>query len=113
MKMASLTEEVVFNDKKPSISVLLETEATKEVRILLKKDQVMAAHKAPYPIIVAVHKGIIDFGVGTTTYLLEPGSLIALEANVLHDLKARENSIIRLSLSINDKIERVENVSTL
>ena len=40
MKKSSLLENLTFNETKPSISVLFKTETTKEIRVLMKKDQV-------------------------------------------------------------------------
>lgn len=112
MKIASLTQDLVYNDKKPSITVLLETQNSKEIRIVFKKGQHMKEHKTPFPIVVQVFKGAIDFGVHGTKQQLEAGSLIALDGNVPHDLTASEDSIVRLSLSIKDKVERVQNIIT-
>lgn len=112
MKIASLTENLVYNENKPSINVLLETENTKEIRIAFKKGHLMKEHKTPFPIVVEVFKGAIDFGVNGTIQHLIAGTLITLEGGVPHDLKAMEDSIVRLSLSKKDTVERVQNIQT-
>lgn len=112
MKIASLTQDLVYNDKKPAIQVLLETLTSKEIRIVFKKGQHMKEHKTPFPIVVQVFKGAIDFGVEGTKQHLEAGSLIALEGQVPHDLTALEDSIVRLSLSVKDSVARVEKIET-
>ncbi len=68
----------------------------------------MKEHKTAFPIIVHVLSGQIDFGVENETHLLDAGGIIALEGNIPHDLVAREDSVVRLTLSKLDKIERVE-----
>lgn len=108
MKTASLQNEIEYQENKPAIRLILETDFTKEIRILFKKDQVMKEHKAPFPIVVHIVKGSIDFGVNGKTLLLKEGDLITLDANVPHDLTAKEESMVRLTLSKGDKSERVQ-----
>lgn len=110
MQKISFTKNLEFNDKKIVTQVLLETSFSKEIRILLKKGQLMKEHKAPFPIIVHIVKGSIDFGVEGTVHVLEQGDIITLAANIPHDLLAKSDSIVRLTLSKLDTAERVEKV---
>ncbi|MGM1057487.1 MAG: cupin [Bacteroidota bacterium] len=111
MKTASLIKNLEYNVNKPAIQVLLNSESSKEIRIAMKKNQVMKEHKTPFPIVVEIFEGKVDFGVNGVIHNLEKGDLVALEGNVPHDLLAMEDSIVRLSLSIADTVGRVEGVA--
>ena len=110
MQKVSFIENLDFNDKKMVTQVLLETSFSKEIRILLRKGQLMKEHKAPFPIIVHIVEGNIDFGVEGTVRLLKQGDMITLAANIPHDLLAISDSIVRLTLSKLDAVEQVEKV---
>ncbi|WP_298879039.1 AraC family ligand binding domain-containing protein [uncultured Polaribacter sp.] len=110
MNVTSFLENIEFKDNKPAVSILMETDFSKEIRIVFKKGQVMKDHKAPFTIIVQVIKGSIDFGIKEELLLLNEGDLISLESNVLHNLKAKEESVVRLTLSKLDSVKRVESV---
>lgn len=111
MNTASLVENITYKENKPSINVLLETKSTKEIRIVMKKGQIMKEHKAPFPIIIELFEGSIDFGLQGNNQVLKKGDLITLEENVPHDLTCISDCIIRLSLSNFDSVERVNNVA--
>lgn len=111
MKKSSLTENITYNENKAAISVLFETETTKEIRIVMKQDQAMKEHKTSFPITVEIFEGAIDFGVEGTVHKLVKGDLVSLEASIPHDLVATENSIVRLTLSKLDTVDRVVKVS--
>jgi quercetin dioxygenase-like cupin family protein len=111
MKTASLTEHLVYNENKPAITVLLKTKSSKEIRIAMKKGQLMKEHKAPFPIVIEIFEGTIDFGVNGERIQLKRGDLITLNENIPHDLIGIEDSIIRLSLSQLDTTERVEKLA--
>lgn len=112
MKTASLTNNISYKEDKPNVSVLFKTKTTKEIRILMKKGQIMEEHKAPQPIVIEIFEGVIDFGVNGEQLLLKKGDLITLEAHVLHDLTCVADAIVRLSISNLDDEERVKNVAS-
>ena len=111
MKTASLTNDIQYHETRPTIQVLFETETGKEIRIAFKKDQVMKEHKTPFPIVVEIFEGSIDFGVNGEVHKLSKGDLVSLEASVPHDLVAVKDSIVRLSLNKGDSVKRVEDVA--
>jgi len=111
MKKSSLSDNIIYNESKPSISVLFETETTKEIRIVFKKEQVMKEHKTSFPITVEIFEGAIDFGVNSTIYNLVKGDLVSLGASIPHDLVAKQDSIVRLTLSKLDTVDRVIKVT--
>lgn len=110
MKTSSLIKNIEYKEDKPSINVLFETENTKEIRIAFRKGQAMKNHQTPFPIIVEIFEGEIDFDVRGELHQLQKGDLVALEGNVQHNLSAKADSIVRLTLSKQDKAKRVRDV---
>ena len=110
MKLASFNDNLVFSGEKIMTQVVLESEFSKEIRIAMSKGQVMKEHQTKFPIVVHVLEGKISFGLSGNVHTMEKGAVITLEGNVPHDLKALENSIIRLTLSKFDSVSRVEKV---
>ena len=108
IQTASLLVNLEFNETKPAIKILLESDYSKEIRIAFKKGQLMKAHKSSFPITVEIFDGTINFGVNKKTHQLKKGAIISLPANVVHDLEAIEKSIVRLTLSTSDNIDRVQ-----
>lgn len=107
---ASLLEDISFNDNRPAVKLMLESGFSKEIRIAFKPNQIMKEHQTSYPIVVQIMEGKIDFGLEGEIITLKKGDMIALDGNVAHDLKAREKSIVRLSLSKFDSTTRVKEV---
>lgn len=111
MKTASLVKDLNYNENKPAVQVLLDTESSREIRIAMKKGQVMKEHKTPYPIVIELFEGKIDFGVEGKVHNLVKGDLLSLEGGVPHDLVATEDSTVRLTLTKADTVERVKSVA--
>jgi len=113
MEIASFLSDIVYDVTKPVITPLISNEFTKEIRIVFRFGQTMKSHKTAFPITVMIVKGTIDFGTEEGRQRLMEGDIIALGPNVLHDLNAIEDSIVRLSLHKNDSMTRVNAVLKL
>ncbi|NJC26982.1 cupin domain-containing protein [Neolewinella antarctica] len=110
MKIKSFNEQPDFKGRTILTSVMLETGFSKEVRICMKKGHVIKEHKSPLPIIVHVYQGEVNFGVDGTIVVLKEGDAITLAGGVPHDLEARKDCMLRLTLAKADRVERVEKV---
>ena len=110
MQITSLYDQIQYDEQRPALRIMIDNEHIKEIRIVFKAGQEMKEHKTKFPIVIQIVEGQIDFGVEGRRVQLPKGSLIALEGNVPHDLKAVEDSIVRLSLSKHDAVSRVAQV---
>ena len=113
MKTASLYKDLTYHDSKPLVQPLLETDFTREIRIVFKRGQVMKRHFTPFPIVIEIVEGEISFGAEGRDYTAGKGELIGLAGGVPHDLTALSDSIVRLTLSKSDRSERVEEAANL
>ncbi len=111
MKKSSLLDNLVYKEGKPAISVLFESDFSKEIRIVFSAGQTMKEHKTNFPISVELFDGELDFGVNGEVHRLSKGDIVALGPNIPHDLNAITNCIVRLSLSKKDTVQRVIGVT--
>ena len=110
MKQTNIFKDLTYNEDKVAITVLFETETTKEIRIAFKAGQLMKKHQTSFPITVEMVAGSLDFGVENQVLNLEKGDLISLDGGIPHDLTATTDCIVRLTLSKLDSVQRVKNV---
>ncbi|MBY5959742.1 AraC family ligand binding domain-containing protein [Membranicola marinus] len=113
MKANNLLKDIEYHDTRPAIKVMLNTDFTKEIRILMRENHEMKEHKTPFPIVIQIIEGRIDFGVNGKRHDLSKGSIVALPGGVPHDLIAKEQSMIRLTLNKFDAEDRVSKVLDL
>lgn len=99
-----------FSPKEVKINVLIDDERGKEIQILLAKDSIMREHKAPFDIHVQVLSGKIWFEVQNQRIELNTLDMISLKADISHSLGGLEDSIVRLSLSKSDNIQRINTI---
>lgn len=111
MKTVNIYSDIVYGETKPNVSLLLQTLFTKEIRIAMKKGQIMKEHQAPYPIVIEMVEGKVNFGVNGEMHIILKGDILSLEGAIPHDLTALEDSIVRLTLSTLDSEKRVEKVA--
>jgi quercetin dioxygenase-like cupin family protein len=111
MNIKSFNENIEFSNK-VQLDLILETSFSKEIRITLSNGQNIKEHKAPYAISIHILEGKINLGVQGILNSLKRGDIISLEKNILHDIIALENTILRLTLSKNDDVKRVEAIVT-
>ena len=110
-QVVSFYEDLQYEEQnKPAIRVMVKTDTAKEIRLLFRKGQEMKEHKAPFPIIIQVLEGEIDFGAENERTLLKKGMMIVLDSHIPHDLVAEQDSIVRLSLNLQDTAERVASI---
>ncbi|MDD3775524.1 MAG: cupin domain-containing protein [Sulfurovaceae bacterium] len=100
-------------DITPQITKMLETPNSKEVRICMAKGNIMKEHTAPGAITIMVLRGTVNIGYEDKNITLQDGEMIYFDAKVPHSLEAKEESIIRLTLSKNDTVQRVKNLIRL
>lgn len=109
-----MSHSIIKWDCKPEASLkaapLIEGDFSKEIRINMPKGSLMHDHHAPFPIIVQVLRGELDFGVGDEHFIMNELDSISLKASEVHNLKANTDCIIRLSLYKDDSFERVKSV---
>jgi quercetin dioxygenase-like cupin family protein len=110
MSVLNFFKDVTYGEERVAVTVMNESESSKDIRIVFKSGQAMKQHSAPYPISVTTLKGSIEFGYDGKVTTLAAGDMIKLDASVMHSLDANEDSIVLLQLSKNDTIARVESV---
>ena len=111
MKTASLYDNLEYNDSRPVVTKILQSDFTKELRICFLKGQHLKEHQTKFPIVIELVRGEINFGISGSILNLVEGDLISLKGGVPHDLTALEDSIVRLSLSLADHAGRVTDLA--
>ena len=109
MKIFNLTTDASFTDK-PNIVSMGETDFSKEIRICMGKNALMKEHQAPGAITIELFSGEIELSTPEETHIMSPGEIAVFAAKAPHSLLAKEDSLIRLSLSKKDSIQRVQNL---
>ena len=113
MQKFNIYDNIEYSEEKVLITPMFDDENRKEIRIVFSKNQIMKDHKTKFPITVEIVEGSIDFGVKEEIFSLVKGDIVALDGDIMHNLKANENSVVRLSLSKNDTTNRVQGVLKL
>ena len=76
MEIQSFYEEIVYSENYVTSKLILESDFSKELRLLFRKNQLMKAHKTKFSIVVQVLEGKIDFGVHNKVHHMKRGDII-------------------------------------
>lgn len=106
MQKTAFLDNTRFGEK-VQIDRLFETPFSKEIRICMASGNIMKEHSAPGPITIMVLSGMISVASGHESLVLQNGEMVSFDANAPHSLEAHEQSVIRLTLSLNDSVKRV------
>lgn len=96
--MIQFYKNINFSSDKPILEKVLQTEESVEVKMTLAKGVELKKHRVISRIIVQVLQGEIDFEKNGERFQMQAGDLITVERNVFHSLKAREDSLMRLTI---------------
>lgn len=108
-KASTLTNIEYQQGTKPAANVLFVSDFTREIRFVFQQGQLMKKHQTPFPIVIEVVNGKIDFGIDGRVETLVSGDLVALDGGIAHDLVAQTDSIVRLTMSLTRTIDREGN----
>lgn len=68
------------------------------IRIGFTAGQTMADHRAMFPILVQAVVGDISFGTEDRTVSLVPGTVVHVDAGIVHRLEANTDSVVMLTI---------------
>ncbi len=92
----SLTTSHPRDGDTPRIERLFAGAGATVVRLSFTAGQRMDDHRAAAPILLQIHSGEVEFGVGAEVVLLSPGSALHLEGGITHRVVARTDSVVSL-----------------
>ena len=98
MYQVNMLEAISYSDENVLIDELMVTPCSKEVRIVMQKNQVMRDHASDYPIMLNLLEGVVKLTIEEEEYIIKRGELVLLEAETKHHLDALDNSVLRLTL---------------
>ena len=89
--MKRLTLQTTIQEGKDrQVDILFEGPSRKLIQITLRNGAILASHTAPVPITIQgiAGKGTLFVGNEREAVALEPGALVTLEPNVVHEIQA-------------------------
>ena len=98
LQQVTLLEAISYRDENVLIDELMTTPCSKEVRIVMQRNQVMRDHSSDFPITLSVLEGVVKLTIEEDEYVVKRGGLVALEAETMHHLEALDNSVLHLTL---------------
>lgn len=88
-----ITEALQFNEEKPAVVPVRNTDKSNVIAIGLRKGQVLKKHVTPFPALLVVLKGHISFDIEGTKTEVPLSGTFDIPANVPHEVTGLEESI--------------------
>jgi quercetin dioxygenase-like cupin family protein len=89
----NIFEDLAFNDEKPSVLTLRNTDHINVIAIGLKAGHVLKKHVTPFPALLVVLKGRISFDMEGVQTEVPLSGTFDIPANISHEVTALEESI--------------------
>lgn len=86
-----------FNEEKPSVLTLRNTDRVNVIAIGLKQGQALKKHVTPFPALLVVLKGRISFDMEGVQTEVPLSGTFDIPANVPHEVTALEESIFMVT----------------
>lgn len=96
-KITNIRESLKFNDEKPAILSMINSEKLNLKAVGLKKGQIMSKHKAGLKSMLIVLEGKVEFVIGDEKFVLNELDTYEIPVNVEHEIRAIEQSIFSLT----------------
>lgn len=96
-KITNIKESLKFNDEKPAILSIINSDKLNLKAVGLKKGQIMSKHKAGLKSLVIVLEGKIEFTINDEKFELNELDTYEIPVNVEHEIRGIEQSIFSLT----------------
>lgn len=93
----NIFSDLHFNDEKPSVLTIRNTDRINVIAIGLKAGQVLKKHVTPFPALLVVLKGRISFDMEGVQTEIPLSGTFDIPANVPHEVTALEESIFMVT----------------
>jgi quercetin dioxygenase-like cupin family protein len=92
----NILKELILKPEKPARMELWHEGSVKQMVIGLKRQQILPAHKTPYPARLVVLQGSIEFQLGEEKHVLDAFDTFLIPVNELHAVVGREEANVFL-----------------
>ena len=96
-KTMNIKESLKFNDAKPAILSIINSEKVSLKAVGLEKGQVLAKHKSGLKSLVVILEGKIEFTINDEKFELNALDTYEIPVNVEHEIRGIEKSIFTLT----------------
>lgn len=93
----NIFQDLVFNEEKPSVLTIRNTDRINVIAIGLRAGQVLKKHVTPFPALLVVLKGRISFDMEGVQTEVPLSGTFDIPANVQHEVTALEESIFMVT----------------